>query len=188
MQQAIYQPKNEGHFGLALTQYAHFTSPIRRYPDLLVHRAIKFALTRADVESYQYSTADMQVMGESCSMTERRADEASRDVLSWLKCEYMQSHVGDEFDGVIATVTSFGLFVELKDFHIEGLVHITSLVKDYYRFDPIVGALIGEKTGREYHLGEPIRVCVAAVNLDDRKIDLKSTFKKWILVPENVSV
>jgi len=173
MQQAVYQPKNEGHFGLALTQYAHFTSPIRRYPDLLVHRAIKFSLLRKDIELYDYSMSDMQVLGESCSSAERRADEASRDVLSWLKCEYMQSHVGDEFDGVINTVTSFGLFVELNDLHVEGLVHITSLVKDYYRFEQAEGGLIGEKTGREYHLGEPIRVQVAAVNLDDRKIDFQ---------------
>ncbi len=173
MQQAVYQPKNEGHFGLALTQYAHFTSPIRRYPDLLVHRAIKYALTRKSVEQYHYSTSDMQALGVSCSSTERRAEEASRDVLSWLKCEYMQSHVGDEFDGVVATVTSFGLFVELNDLHVEGLVHITSLVKDYYRFDPAEGALTGEKTGRQYRLGESIRVRVAAVNLDDRKIDFQ---------------
>ncbi len=173
MQQAVYQPKNEGHFGLALTQYAHFTSPIRRYPDLLVHRAIKYSLTRKDVEQYHYSHSSMQVLGESCSTTERRAEEASRDVLSWLKCEYMQSHVGDEFDGVISTVTSFGVFVELNDLHVEGLVHITSLVKDYYRFEQAEGALIGEKSGRQYHLGEPIRVRVAAVNLDDRKIDFQ---------------
>jgi len=173
MQQAVYQPKNEGHFGLALNQYAHFTSPIRRYPDLLIHRAIKYSLTRQDIEHYTYSTSDMQVLGESCSTTERRAEEASRDVLSWLKCEYMQSHVGSEFDGVIGTVTSFGLFVDLKDMHVEGLVHITSLVKDYYRFEQPTGALIGEKSGREYHLGEEIRVRVAAVNLDDRKIDFQ---------------
>lgn len=173
MQQAVYQSKNEGHFGLALTQYAHFTSPIRRYPDLLVHRAIKFSLTRKEIEHYQYSMSDMQVLGESCSTTERRAEEASRDVLSWLKCEYMQSHVGEEFDGVITTVTSFGLFVELDNLHVEGLVHITSLVKDYYRFEQAEGALIGEKSERQYHIGESIRIQVAAVNLDDRKIDFQ---------------
>lgn len=173
MQQAVYQSKNEGHFGLALTQYAHFTSPIRRYPDLLVHRAIKFSLTRKEVEQYDYTMADMQTLGQSCSTTERRAEEASRDVLSWLKCEYMQSRVGEEFDGIVSTVTSFGLFVELNNLHVEGLVHITSLVKDYYRFEQAEGALIGEKSGRQYHLGEPIRIRVAAVNLDDRKIDFQ---------------
>ncbi|ASJ75071.1 ribonuclease R [Granulosicoccus antarcticus] len=171
MQQAVYQPKNEGHFGLALDQYAHFTSPIRRYPDLLVHRAIKHALTRAKSSDYRYSLEAMQALGESCSMTERRAEEASREVVSWLKCEYMQEHVGSEFPGVISAVTSFGLFVELTGIHVEGLVHITNLSRDYYRFDQAAQALIGERTGRKYRLGESIVVRVAAVNLEDRKID-----------------
>ena len=171
MQQAVYQPKNEGHFGLALEQYAHFTSPIRRYPDLLVHRAIKHAISREKNAAYRYSPADMQALGESCSVYERRAEEASRDVVSWLKCEYMQQHVGGEFEGVVAAVTSFGLFVDLVDIHVEGLIHITNLSRDYYKFDSAAHALIGERTGQQYHLGDRMVVRVASVNLDERKID-----------------
>ncbi|MGQ7845045.1 ribonuclease R [Granulosicoccus sp. 3-233] len=171
MQQAVYQPANEGHFGLALEQYAHFTSPIRRYPDLLVHRAIKHLISRRKVSDYRYSREAMQALGESCSMTERRAEEASREVVAWLKCEYMQEHVGSEFKGVISAVTSFGLFVELTGIHVEGLVHITNLSRDYYRFDQAAQSLTGERTGRQYHLGDAIVVRVAAVNLEDRKID-----------------
>ncbi len=177
MQQAVYQPKNEGHFGLALDHYAHFTSPIRRYPDLLVHRAIKHALTRARSSDYRYSLEAMQALGESCSLTERRAEEASREVVSWLKCEYMQEHVGSEFPGVISAVTSFGLFVELTGIHVEGLVHITNLSRDFYRFDQAAQALIGERTGRKYHLGDTIVVRVAAVNLEERKIDFNEVEK-----------
>ncbi|MFK7858027.1 MAG: ribonuclease R, partial [Granulosicoccus sp.] len=171
MQQAVYQPKNEGHFGLALDQYAHFTSPIRRYPDLLVHRALKFAIERGKPSNYQYSKEAMVGLGESCSRTERRAEDASRDVVAWLKCEYMQEHVGSEFDGVISAVTSFGLFVELVGIHVEGLIHVTNLSRDYYKFDQAAQAMLGERTGRQYRLGDAIRVQVAAVNLEDRKID-----------------
>ena len=171
MQQAVYQPKNEGHFGLALTQYAHFTSPIRRYPDLMVHRAIKHVLSRVAKSSFRYSHDNMQGLGESCSSTERRAEEASRDVTAWLKCEYMQEHVGSEFPGVVSAVTSFGLFVALKDIHIEGLIHVTNLSRDFYQFDQAAHALIGERTGQQYHLGDAITVQVAAVNLEERKID-----------------
>lgn len=171
MQQAVYQPKNEGHFGLALEQYAHFTSPIRRYPDLLVHRAIKYSLLRGKKPDYSYSKETMQILGESCSMTERRAEEASRDVVSWLKCEYMQEHVGSEFPGVISAVTSFGLFVELVGIHVEGLVHVTNLSHDFYRFEQAAHALMGERTGKQYHLGDSIVVQVTAVNLEERKID-----------------
>jgi len=135
MQQAVYQPKNEGHFGLALSQYAHFTSPIRRYPDLLVHRAIKHVLKRDTIINYRYTPKLMHSLGESCSTTERRAEEATRDVVSWLKCEYMQDHIGSEYPGVITAVTSFGLFVELSDIHVEGLLHVTNLSHDYYRFE-----------------------------------------------------
>ena len=171
MQQAVYQPKNEGHFGLALTQYAHFTSPIRRYPDLMVHRAIKHVLSRVAKSKFRYSQDSMQSLGESCSATERRAEEASRDVTAWLKCEYMQSHVGSEFPGVVSAVTSFGLFVALKDIHVEGLIHVTNLSRDFYQFDQAAHALIGERTGQQYHLGDAITVQVAAVNLEERKID-----------------
>ena len=178
MQQAVYQPKNEGHFGLALDQYAHFTSPIRRYPDLLVHRAIKFALEARKVSEYLYSKEAMLALGESCSMTERRAEDASRDFVSWLKCEYMQDHVGSEFKGVVSAVTSFGLFVELVGIHVEGLVHITNLAHDYYRFEQAAHTLTGERTGRQYQLGDSIVVVVAAVNLEDRKIDFNEVIQK----------
>ena len=171
MQQAVYQPENEGHFGLALEEYAHFTSPIRRYPDLLVHRALKHAIARGKPSDYRYSSDAMTLLGESCSTTERRAEEASRDVVSWLKCEYMEDHVGSEFDGVISAVTGFGLFVQLSGIHVEGLIHVTNLSRDYYRFDQPAQAMIGERTGRQYRLGDPIRVQVAAVNLEERKID-----------------
>ena len=171
MQQAVYQTENEGHFGLALDEYAHFTSPIRRYPDLLVHRALKHAIARGRPSEYRYSSDAMTLLGESCSLTERRAEEASRDVVSWLKCEYMQDHVGAEFDGVISAVTGFGLFVQLSGIHVEGLIHVTNLSRDYYRFDQAAQAMIGERSGRQYRLGDPIRVQVAAVNLEERKID-----------------
>ncbi len=177
MQQAVYQPKNEGHFGLALTQYAHFTSPIRRYPDLMVHRAIKHVLSRVAKDKFRYSSESMLAIGESCSTSERRAEEASRDVVAWLKCEYMQEHVGSEFPGVVTAVTSFGLFVELKDIHIEGLVHVTNLSRDFYQFDQGAHALIGERTGQQYHLGDAITVQVASVNLDERKIDFNEVSK-----------
>lgn len=186
MQQAVYQPKNEGHFGLALEQYAHFTSPIRRYPDLLVHRAIKHAISREKNASYRYSPADMQGLGETCSQYERRAEDASRDVVSWLKCEYMQQHVGSEFSGVVSAVTSFGLFVELKGIHIEGLIHITSLSRDYYKFDQAAHALFGERTGQQYHLGDTMVVRVAAVNLDERKIDFSEVSHQAVDRPSSV--
>ena len=173
MQQAIYTPKNEGHFGLALDEYAHFTSPIRRYPDLLVHRGIKHLIARGTPENYTYTVAAMQALGDRCSMTERRAEEASRDVVSWLKCEYMLEHVGDEFEGTVASVTSFGLFVELNESRVEGLIHITNLAHDYYRFDQAAHALKGDRTGRTYRLGDAMVVRVAGVNLDERKIDFE---------------
>ncbi len=171
MDRAVYQPDCSGHFGLALEQYAHFTSPIRRYPDLLVHRAIRHCLRGGKAQDYEYEHEDMVRIGDHCSMTERRADEATRDVETVFKCEYMQDHVGSEFEGVITGVTSFGVFVELKDMYAEGLVHITSLTRDYYRFDPVGRCLVGERSGRIYRLGDTLRVRVARVDLDERKID-----------------
>ena len=187
--QAYYSGQNLGHFGLALPRYAHFTSPIRRYPDLLVHRGIRSVIRsgrKAEgvrrIEGagpiparriFPYDIAAMTVFGEHCSMSERRADDATREVDAWLKCEYLQDHVGDSFDGVIAAVTSFGLFVELSDLYIEGLVHVTSLPGDYYNFDAAKQRLTGERTGRSYQLGGKVRVQVARVDLDDRKIDLE---------------
>ncbi|GGZ09435.1 ribonuclease R [Shewanella fodinae] len=181
MRQAIYTPDNEGHFGLALEEYAHFTSPIRRYPDLVLHRVIRYLLakTEADVQDkwtpdggYNYQLEELDLLGEECSNTERRADEATRDVADWLKCEFMQDHVGDVFEAVVASVTSFGLFVRLKDLFIDGLVHISTLGSDYYQYDPLRQRLIGEHTGKVYQIGDPVTVKVAAVNLDDRQIDL----------------
>lgn len=177
MRQAVYQSENIGHFGLALPSYSHFTSPIRRYPDLVVHRVIKAILEEqaknaANAGFFQYSPEAVIELGEHCSMTERRADDATRDVADWLKCEYMQDHVGDSFTGVISTVTNFGLFVRLSDLHIEGLVHITALGRDYYHYDDVRMCLSGENTGVKYHIGDTIEVQVSAVNLDEKKIDL----------------
>ncbi|MDF2177769.1 ribonuclease R [Aliiglaciecola sp. CAU 1673] len=176
MKQAVYDRENIGHFGLALDAYAHFTSPIRRYPDLVVHRAIKAVLDRqakrkGNTGGKAYEADEVSQLGEQCSMTERRADDATRDVADWLKCEFMLDHVGDSFDGVIASVTNFGFFVRLTEFHIDGLVHITALENDYYHFDEIKQYLIGENLGIIYRLGDQVRVKVASVNLDDRKID-----------------
>lgn len=182
MKQAVYNADNAGHFGLALKRYAHFTSPIRRYPDLLLHRAIKYLIAKQEGRNqdrwtptggYHYSFDDMDFYGEQCSMTERRADDATREVSDWLKCEYMQDHVGEELEGVIANVTSFGFFVRLTDLHIDGLVHISTLANDYYQFDPVGQRLIGESFGAIYRLGDSVKVKVLSVNLDDRQIDFE---------------
>ena len=178
LKQAVYAPDNEGHFGLALTEYAHFTSPIRRYPDLLLHRAIKYLIEKrkgntrhyTDGGGYHYKLDDMDQFGEKCSATERRADEATREVADWLKCEYMQDHIGDEFDGVISSVTGFGLFVKLNELLIDGLVHISTLDNGYYHFDSDRQRLVGDN-GVMYRLGDPVKVRVIGVNLDDKKID-----------------
>ncbi len=171
MSQAVYSPDTVGHFGLAQEHYAHFTSPIRRYPDLLVHRAIRHILQGGKASDFLYKLSDMVTLGEHCSMTERRADDATREVTAWLKCEYMQEHVGDTFSGVISGVTGFGLFVELSNIYVEGLIHITALTSDYYHFDPIRQQLTGENTGQKYRLGDTVTVTVARVDLDERKID-----------------
>jgi len=173
LSQAVYSPETIGHFGLALDAYAHFTSPIRRYPDLLVHRGIRHALQGGKAKDFGYSQADMGSLGEQCSMTERRADEAVWDAIEWLKCEFMQDKVGDEFDGIVAAVTSFGLFVELREVFVEGLVHVTALRNDYYHFDPVGQRLRGERSGQVYRLGDSLRVRVVRVDLDERKIDFE---------------
>lgn len=200
LSQAVYQPDNDGHFGLNYPAYTHFTSPIRRYPDLLVHRAIRFllrgggggkgvlgklrgtrkgllpaegALPLSQSAIYPYDAKALQQLGESCSMTERRADEATRDVMAWLKCEYLQDRVGEVFPGVVTAVTSFGLFVELSDIYVEGLVHVTALANDYYHFDVAKQRLVGERSRQSYQLGDKVTVRVARVDLDDRKIDLE---------------
>jgi len=178
MSQAVYSPELKGHFGLALEAYAHFTSPIRRYPDLLVHRAIRHCLQDKPVESFFYGVPDMVVLGEQCSAHERRADEATRDVVSWLKCEYMMDKVGEEFPGIISAVTSFGFFVELADIYVEGLVHISNLAQDYFHFDATSHQLRGERTGINYRLGDSVKVRVARVDLDEKKIDFELAKKQ----------
>ena len=183
MKQAVYQDENLGHFGLALAEYSHFTSPIRRYPDLILHRAIKYQIAQKEkgqqkskwtnTGGYHYQHSEMGFLGEHCSMTERRADDATRDVADALKCEYMQDHVGDTMVGTIAAVTNFGFFVRLNDIHIDGLVHVTSLLSDYYIFDAGKQTLKGERTGRTYRIGDVLEVKVLSVNLDDKKIDFE---------------
>lgn len=189
LRQAVYQVENHGHFGLGYEAYTHFTSPIRRYPDLLVHRAIRSIVRGTEpsthvrrVETakaipkkfiYPYSAADVLVFGEQCSRTERRADEATRDVVSWLKCEYLRDQVGAVYDGHVSAVTSFGLFVELNELYVEGLIHITSLPHDYYRFEPAQHRLMGERTRKVFGLGDSLVVRVVRVDLDNRKIDFE---------------
>ena len=167
MKQATYTPNNEGHFGLAFEDYAHFTSPIRRYPDLLVHRAIKRALSN----KHRECSNKMVELGVHLSMTERRADDASRDVEQWLKCEYMRDKVGESFNGVISGVAGFGLFVELTEIFVEGLISVRDLKEDYFIYDDVHHQLSGQRGGRIYRLGDLIKVKVASVNLDDRKIE-----------------
>ncbi len=170
--QAVYGPDTKmGHFGLALQDYAHFTSPIRRYPDLLVHRGIRHVLQTANNTPFSYDLNAMTVLGETCSQYERRADLATRDAGDWLKCEFLQKHVGKQYRGIVATVTSFGMFVQINDLLIDGLVHVTSLKRDYYRFDAAHHRLVGEKTGRVYQLGDSVTVEVARVDMEERKID-----------------
>ncbi|MGQ9660343.1 MAG: ribonuclease R [Thermochromatium sp.] len=171
MQQAMYSTDNVGHFGLAFEAYTHFTSPIRRYPDLVVHRLLKHLIAGGTASDLDYTKTELQQIAEWCSGTERRADEATRDAEDWLKCEFMQDKLGETFTGTITSVNSFGLFVELDEIYIDGLVHITALGNDFYHFDPIGHRLYGERTGRVYRLGDRLRVQVASVNLDDRKID-----------------
>lgn len=182
MKQAVYSATNEGHFGLSLPHYAHFTSPIRRYPDLQLHREIRYLLAKETLKDelkenwtsdggYLYSLDELDVLGDHCSMTERRADDATREVSDWLKCEYMQDHIGQEFDAEVASVTSFGFFARLKDLFIDGLVHITNLNDDYYQYDPQRQILMGERKRRVFRVGDTVRVRVISVNMDDKQID-----------------
>lgn len=169
--QAVYTPDNQGHFGLALSHYAHFTSPIRRYPDLLVHRGIRHVLEGGQVSEFAYSWTEMDGLGAHCSGCERRADEATRDAADWLKCEFMLDKVGESFDGIVTGVAPFGLFVELEGVYVEGLVHVTSLSNDYYHHEPDHFRLRGERTGKVYRLADKMRIQVLRVDLDQRKID-----------------
>ncbi len=173
MQQAVYSPDNVGHFGLAYESYAHFTSPIRRYPDLLIHRAIKAVLN-----GEQYQAGSWSDLGSHCSMTERRADDATRDVNNWLKCFYMQDKIGEVFEGTVAGVTGFGLFVALDGVYVEGLLHVTELGNDYFHYDKARHEMMGERTGARYRLGDRLTIKVARVDLESTKID-------FILVNKN---
>jgi ribonuclease R len=202
MQQAVYSPDNIGHFGLAYEAYAHFTSPIRRYPDLLTHRAIKAILqgkryepkdidlsklntnisnaarkqqAKDRAQGRQKDEKDLTIwdaLGVHCSANERRADEASRDVENWLKCYYMQDKLGEEFTGVVSGVTPFGIFVQLDELYVEGLVHVTGLGADYFQYDEARHELRGERTGKRYGLTDRVSVQIARVDLESRKIDL----------------
>ena len=193
MMQAVYQLKNVGHFGLGFPAYTHFTSPIRRYPDLLVHRAIRYLIQtessrylkykkKTEIRKqkiYPYTETEIQALGVSSSNSERRADAASYSVLDWLKCEYMENRVGEEFEGIVTSVTSFGLFVELEGIFIEGLVHVTDLNNDYYHYDPSNHILKGERTKQVFRLGDKIEVRVARVDVLERKIDLQLSGSKF---------
>lgn len=170
MMQAYYGAKNAGHYGLAYEAYTHFTSPIRRYPDLLLHRSIKAHLQQ---KPYPLSGAALDDAGEQFSKTERRADEASRSVTSWLKCHYMQQHLGEEFIGIISAVTEFGLFVTLKDLYVDGMIHVSHLGDDFFLYDQASQSLVGQNRGQIFGLGDEVKIKVAAVNLEERKIDFE---------------
>lgn len=181
LSQAVYSPDNMGHFGLAYPAYCHFTSPIRRYPDLLIHRQIRSVLKgKWDVtQSEKLQKLDkphpevqaLTELGIHTSMTERRADDATRDAIRWLKCEYIQKHIGETYSGIVSGVTRFGFFVELKDIYIDGLIHVNNLKNDYYQYDPIHHRLLGERTGIQYCLGDMVQVRVVKVDVPERKID-----------------
>ncbi len=166
LQQAVYSPDNVGHFGLAYETYTHFTSPIRRYPDLLIHRGIKAVL-----QGEHYTPGDWHQLGAHCSSTERRADDATRDVEAWLKCYFMQDKVGEVFEGTISAVTSFGIFVALDDIYVEGLVHVSELGNDYFHFEPTKHQMLGERTGKRFRLGDRMRIKVARVDMDTTRMD-----------------
>ncbi len=168
LQQAVYSPENVGHFGLAYESYTHFTSPIRRYPDLVIHRAIKAVLQGA-----KYRPGKWDEISIHCSQTERRADDATRDVESWLKCYYMKERIGEDFAGSVSAVTSFGIFVALDDVFVEGLVHISDLGSDYFHYDDAKHQLVGERTGRRFRLADRVRVQLVRVDMESSKIDFR---------------
>jgi ribonuclease R len=173
LSQAVYSPDNIGHFGLALDAYAHFTSPIRRYADLVLHRALKHLIHGPRRAPYGYSHERLAGIGEHVSMTERRADDATRDAVNWLKCEYMLDKVGQEYTGRVTGVAAFGLFVSLEDLHVEGLAHVSQLGRDYFHFDPARQVLQGERSGEHFGVGDTLRVRVIRVDLDERKVDFE---------------
>lgn len=170
---AEYNPKNIGHFGLSLDAYAHFTSPIRRYPDLLVHRALRHIVRGGKAGNYAYKPAEMERLGAISSAHERRAEDATREVEAWLRCQFMSDKIGEDYDGVITGVTNFGVFVQLIDLQIDGLVHVTSLSNDYYHFEQSEMSLVGERSGKRYGLGDKLRVTVARVDMESKRIDFR---------------
>jgi ribonuclease R len=171
--QAVYQQTNIGHFGLALDEYAHFTSPIRRYPDLLVHRAIKAAVLPDSPSGHKYGTAELQTLGHESSQRERRADEAARDVMAYLKCLYLQPRVGEIFEATISSALEFGLFVQLKEMPVDGLVHISAIPGDYWELDTGGMGLVGRRTGRRWQMGDSVSVRLGRVDLTQRQIDFE---------------
>jgi len=173
MPQAVYQPGNIGHFGLALEHYAHFTSPIRRYPDLVVHRGIRQVLREGDPQELIEWHGQFPVLGQDCSFRERRADEATRSAVAWLKCFYMQDRIGEEFDGIVSGVVDFGLFVQLDGLQVDGLLHVSALGADYFGRDSSGFRMIGRSSGRIFKLGDRVRVRVTNVSLDDRRVDFE---------------
>ena len=181
LSQAAYAPGNVGHFGLAHRAYVHFTSPIRRYPDVVAHRAIRHVLRRGRPGDFEpVRSASLAMLGDHCSMTERRADDATRDALAWLKCEFMLDKVGEAFDGTITGVVAFGVFVTLDDIFVEGLVHVSALGSDYYHFDPVRHRLSGERSRRTYRLADRVRVRVASVDLDERRVDFEPVGSEFV--------
>jgi ribonuclease R len=173
MSQAVYQPGNIGHFGLALEHYAHFTSPIRRYPDLVVHRGIRQVLRQADPQELVEWHGPFPTLGQECSFRERRADEATRSAVAWLKCYYMQDRIGEEYDGIVSGVVDFGLFVQLDGLQVDGLVHVSALGSDYFGRDSSGYRMIGRSSGKVFRLGDRLRVRVTNVSLDERRIDFE---------------
>jgi ribonuclease R len=173
MPQAVYQPGNIGHFGLALEHYAHFTSPIRRYPDLVVHRGIRQVLSGGDPQALLDWHGPFPVLGQDCSLRERRADEATRAAMAWLKCDYMKDRIGEEFDGVVSGVVDFGLFVQLEGMQIDGLIHVSGLGQEYFARDATGFRMVGRNSGRVFKLGDRLRVRVINVSLDERRIDFE---------------
>jgi len=173
MPQAVYQPENIGHFGLALGEYAHFTSPIRRYPDLMVHRGIRHVLRGGTAETFPWTVGIVATLGQQCSYNERRADDATRDAMAWLKCEYMSDKLGEEYDALVTGVVDFGLFVQLKGLQIDGLVHVSALGADYFSRDRTGYRMVGARSGKTFRLGDNLRVRLINVIIDERKIDFE---------------